>query len=90
MPPARKSRPRTAELGALGEAIRRLRHEAGLTQEQLADRVATDLTQIGGLERGTRNPSYTTLLRVATALRTRVGAIVALADRLADQELSGP
>ena len=90
MPPARKSKPRSAELGALGEAIRRLRHEAGLTQEQLADRVATDLTQIGGLERGTRNPSYMTLLRLASALRIRVGEIAILADRLADQEISGP
>lgn len=90
MPPARKSKPRSAELGALGEAIRHLRTEAGLSQEQLADRVATDLTQIGGLERGTRNPSYTTLLRLADALRTRVGEIVVLADRLADQDLPGP
>jgi transcriptional regulator with XRE-family HTH domain len=90
VPPARKSKPRSVELGALGEAIRRLRTEAGLSQEQLADRVATDLTQIGGLERGTRNPSYTTLLRLADALRTRVGEIVVLADRLKDQELSGP
>jgi transcriptional regulator with XRE-family HTH domain len=67
-----------------------LRHEAGLTQEQLADRVATDLTQIGGLERGTRNPSYTTLLRLASALRTRVGEITRLADRLDDRNLPGP
>lgn len=90
MPPARKSKPRTPELGALGEAIRRLRTEAGLSQEQLAERVATDLTQIGGLERGTRNPSYTTLLRLADALRTRVGEIARLADRLGDEELPGP
>ena len=90
MPPSRKSKPRTVELGALGEAIRRLRHDAGLTQEQLADRVATDLTQIGGLERGTRNPSYTTLLRLASALRTRVGEITRLADRLDDRDLPGP
>jgi len=90
VPPSRKSKPRTVELGALGEAIRRLRHDAGLTQEQLADRVATDLTQIGGLERGTRNPSYTTLLRLASALRTRVGEITRLADRLDDRDLPGP
>lgn len=87
VPPPRKSKPRTAELGALGEAIRRLRNEAGLSQEQLAERAATDLTQIGGLERGTRNPTYSTLVRVAGALRTRVGEIAILADRLADQEL---
>jgi transcriptional regulator with XRE-family HTH domain len=86
VPPARKSKPRTPELGALGDAIRHLRLEAGLSQELLAERVATDLTQIGGLERGTRNPSYTTLLRVARALRTRVGEIAVLADRLADQD----
>lgn len=86
MPPTRKSKPRTVELGALGEAIRHLRHEAGLTQEQLADRAATDLTQIGGLERGTRNPSYTTLLRLAKALRTRVGEIAVLADSFSDRE----
>lgn len=89
MPPARKSKPRTPELGALGEAIRRLRTEAGLSQEQLAERVATDLTQIGGLERGTRNPSYMTLLRLAEALSTQVGEIAVLADRLADQEARG-
>ncbi len=87
MPPPRKSKPRTAELGALGEAIRRMRNEAGLSQEQLAERAATDLTQIGGLERGTRNPTYSTLVRVAGALKTRVGEIAILADRLADQDL---
>jgi transcriptional regulator with XRE-family HTH domain len=86
VPPARKSKPRTAELGALGEAIRHLRTEAGLSQEQLADQVATDLTQIGGLERGTRNPTYATLQRVARALQTRVGEIAVLADRLADRD----
>jgi transcriptional regulator with XRE-family HTH domain len=49
----------------------------------------TDLTQVGGIERGTRNPSYATLLRVATALQTRVGEIAALADRLADERSPG-
>jgi transcriptional regulator with XRE-family HTH domain len=90
MPPRRKSKPRTPEHAALGEAIRQLRKQAGLSQEQLAERAATDLTQIGGLERGTRNPSYTTLLRVASALKTRVGEIVALADQFADADAPPP
>lgn len=85
VPPPRKSKPRTPELGALGNAIRQLRTEAGLSQEQLAERASTDLTQIGGLERGTRNPSYSTLVRVAKALKTRVGEIATLADRLVDE-----
>lgn len=88
VPPARKSKPRSAEHAALGNAIRQLRTEAGLSQEQLAERVATDLTQIGGLERGTRNPSYTTLVRLANALKTRVGEIVTLADRFADRDVT--
>jgi transcriptional regulator with XRE-family HTH domain len=82
MPPLRRVPPRSPEHQALGEAIRRLRTTAGLTQEQLADRMATDLTQIGGIERGVRNPSYTTLVRLAAALGTPVGAITTLADDL--------
>ena len=84
MPPRRRAQPRSPEHAALGAALAELRGQAGLSQEQLADCVGTDLTQIGGLERGTRNPSYTTLLRVAEALDTKVGRITALADEIAD------
>jgi transcriptional regulator with XRE-family HTH domain len=53
-----------------------------MSQEQLAEGAGTDLTQIGGIERGVRNPSYTTLLRLAAALETTVGEIATLADEL--------
>lgn len=82
MPPRRRSKPRSPEHAALGEAIRRLRLEASLSQEQLAERAGTDLTQVGGIERGVRNPSYTTLLRLADALETSVGEIATFADEL--------
>jgi transcriptional regulator with XRE-family HTH domain len=82
MPPQRRSKPRSPEHAALGEAIRRVRVEADLSQEQLAERAGTDLTQVGGIERGVRNPSYTTLLRLATALETSVGELTSLADEL--------
>lgn len=82
MPPPRRSKPRSPEHGALGEAIRTLRLEQGLSQEQLAEYAGTDLTQVGGIERGVRNPSYTTLLRLADALDTTVGEITSLADEL--------
>ena len=82
MPPRRRSKPRSPEHAALGEAIRRLRLEAKLSQEQLAERAGTDLTQVGGIERGVRNPSYTTLLRLADALETSVGEIATFADEL--------
>jgi transcriptional regulator with XRE-family HTH domain len=82
MPPPRRSKPRSPEHAALGEAIRRLRLEAGFSQEQLAERAGTDLTQIGGIERGVRNPSYTTMVRLAAALETSVGEMATLADEL--------
>ena len=82
MPPQRRSKPRSPEHAALGDAVRLLRSKAGLSQEQLADGADTDLTQVGGIERGVRNPSYTTLLRLAGALDTSVGKLTTLADEL--------
>jgi transcriptional regulator with XRE-family HTH domain len=82
MPPPRRSKPRSPEHAALGEAVRRMRLEAGMSQEQLAESAGTDLTQVGGVERGVRNPSYTTLLRLAAALGTSVGALTTRADRI--------
>lgn len=86
MPPPRRSKPRSPEHAALGEAVRQLRLEAGMSQEQLAESAGTDLTQVGGVERGVRNPSYTTLLRLADALGTSVGQVASLADRLRGAE----
>ena len=82
MPPPRRSKPRSPEHAALGEAVRSLRLEAGMSQEQLAEGAETDLTQVGGIERGVRNPSYTTLLRLADALETSVGELTTRADQL--------
>ena len=85
MPPARRSKPRSPEHAALGEAVRTLRRDAGMSQEELADAAGTDLTQVGGIERGIRNPSYTTLLRLAAALETTVGELTTVADRLRER-----
>jgi transcriptional regulator with XRE-family HTH domain len=82
MPPPRRSKPRSPEHAALGDAVRQLRLKAKLSQEELAEAAGTDLTQVGGVERGVRNPSYTTLRRLADALTTRGGELTTLADRL--------
>jgi transcriptional regulator with XRE-family HTH domain len=82
MPPPRRSKPRSPEHAALGDAVRQLRLEAKMSQEELAEAAGTDLTQVGGVERGVRNPSYTTLLRLARALGTSVGRLTTLADQL--------
>jgi transcriptional regulator with XRE-family HTH domain len=49
--------------------VRRARHRAGFTQEQLALEAKIDLTYVGGIERGRRNPSLMVLVRIADALR---------------------
>jgi transcriptional regulator with XRE-family HTH domain len=85
VPPQRRKEPRSPEHAALGEAVRTLRRKAGISQEQLAEGAGTDLTQVGGIERGVRNPSYTTLLRLAGALETTVGQLATLADELRAQ-----
>ena len=86
MPPRRKVKPRSPEHAALGEAVRQLREQAGLSQEALADRAGTDLTQLGGVERGTRNATYEYLVRLAKSLDTTVSEITARADQIRDRE----
>lgn len=45
-----------------------LRHAKGLTQERLAHDAEIDLTYMGGIERGKRNPSLLVLVRIAKVL----------------------
>ena len=52
----------------VGRNVRQLRHERGLTQEQLAFEAKLDLTYVGGIERGRRNLSLMVLARLAGAL----------------------
>lgn len=54
--------------GIVAANVRRLRVERKLTQEQLAHDAEIDLTYLGGIERGRRNPSVTVLGRIAASL----------------------
>jgi transcriptional regulator with XRE-family HTH domain len=83
MPPRRQSNPRSPEHAALGEAVRVLREQAGLSQEALADAAHVHVTLLGPLERGTGNPNYATIVKLAHALNTTPGTIVARADDIA-------
>jgi transcriptional regulator with XRE-family HTH domain len=82
VPPERKSKPRSPEHGALGDAIRASRERLGYSQEELASRADIHITQIGGIERGVRNPSYATLVRLSRALQMAPGALLGLADEI--------
>lgn len=52
----------------------------GLTQERLAFASELDLTYIGGIERGRRNPSLLAMARIADALETSVAELVTPAE----------
>jgi transcriptional regulator with XRE-family HTH domain len=53
---------------AFGDAIRSIRNTRGLSQESLALKCGLDRTYVSGIERGTRNPSLTNILKIAAAL----------------------
>jgi transcriptional regulator with XRE-family HTH domain len=56
---------------AFGLALRELRRERGLSQEELAAKSDLHRTYISLLERGQKSPSLTTICRLAKALDTR-------------------
>ena len=62
----------------VGRNVRRFRQARGLTQEQLAFEAELDLTYIGGIERGRRNPSLMVMARVADVLRVELTELVSI------------
>jgi transcriptional regulator with XRE-family HTH domain len=66
--PRRQSDPRREVLRKLGEHVRALRHERGITQEALAESLDLSVAYVSLIERGGRNPPYTTVVAIAHAL----------------------
>lgn len=71
----------TAYLAALGRAVRRYREKLGMSQEQLAFEVELDRTYVSGIERGIRNPTVATLIRLTQALGTTPAGLLRAAER---------
>ena len=59
-----------------GEAIRKYRKKAGLTQERLAERADMHHNFIGEVERGNMECSLTSMVKIAKALGVRVRDLV--------------
>jgi len=59
-------------LRKLGDNVRAKREARELSQEKLAELADLDRTYISGIERGARNPTILSALRIAKALKTSV------------------
>jgi len=56
-------------LAAFGKQVAKLRHDSGLTQEQLAEKVGLSVLTIAGIEQGRRWARLSTLHKIAKALK---------------------
>ena len=65
-----------AALIALGEAIRRIRLEQGMSQEKLALLAEVDRSYVGRVERGDNNVAILTLKRLANALQVTMSELM--------------
>jgi transcriptional regulator with XRE-family HTH domain len=65
-------------LRRLGQNVRARRLERGLTQEKLAHELAISVAYVSLIERGGRNPPFTTVIAIAHALRVSPRELVDL------------
>jgi transcriptional regulator with XRE-family HTH domain len=59
-----------------GANLRRLRHDAGLTQMELSNRSGLDMAEISRLETGIRDVRLSTIVRLADGLEVPVQALL--------------
>lgn len=66
---------------ALGEAVREIRHEKGLSQEDAALDANIDRAYFGHIERGTKRATIVTLWKIAEGLDVKPATIIRRAER---------
>jgi transcriptional regulator with XRE-family HTH domain len=79
---ARRSEPQPA----LGRAIRRLRKDRDLSQEELGHLAEIHPTWISHIESGRTNPAWGTVRRIAAVLEVRLSVVVLLAEQFSEEE----
>jgi transcriptional regulator with XRE-family HTH domain len=60
----------------LGDNVRKLRQDRGLSQEAFADEAGLHRTYISDIERGARNPTITVVEKLAKALKVPAGQLL--------------
>ena len=63
-------------LERLGDNVRKIRKDRGLSQERLALQADIDRSYISQLERGTRNVAFENILKIARALGVSLSHLV--------------
>jgi len=63
-------------LWRLGQRIKKLREDKGITQQQIAHELDTEKSNISRLESGRVNPKFSTLINVAKQLGIKITELV--------------
>lgn len=74
---------------AFGKVVRDLRVKAGLTQEELAFEAGVRRTFVSVLELGQQQPSLTTVLKIAAALKIPASKLMEKVERKVVHEVRG-
>ena len=61
---------------AFGQTVRMYRLKRRMTQEDLADRCGLDLSYVGGIERGQRNPTLGVIHALAAVLEVEMADLL--------------
>lgn len=75
---------------AAGLAVRRVCKQRGSSQAELAWQADLDRTYISGVERGLRNPSLASLVRIAEALDVRLSRLVTISEQIQSGRIKVP
>ena len=70
----------------LGDNLREARRQAGFTQEELSSRAGLHLTAVSQHERGVREPRFSTIAKLAAALRVEPNALFEGVEWLPESE----
>ena len=65
---------------AFGQVLRRLRKEAGFTQETLGLEAELQRNYISSMELGEKQPSITSVFKISKALKIKTSKLVALVE----------
>jgi transcriptional regulator with XRE-family HTH domain len=86
MPPQRKSKPRSADLEALAQAIAlRIDEDEQMSQRSVAHKSGLSFEQVNSYARGQGNPTYETLIRLCEGLELSLGELMTIRDAMRDR-----